>query len=508
MRPTSEGLPATPYITKFFTNKIESSKSEWGDYLLEVADLFVRFDGELLDRESLTECFSQISGRSPYALRDISNFRDEFGAYGTYLGLFHIQKEHDGWKIHLSQSAKRFLCGLEPDVEAFCRSQLALFQYPNGAGLVPGSSLVQSNVLCDTVREISNHVRINPLRLTCRLVVLLHENYGIPLDSVEIDFSTIFMLFNDSRINRTYSPKFEVLQLVLEDYVSSDPPDWAKEGRFLTKFKRNFHILERTGLFERNRSNSLKVSTHPMAFSYIKCLSQMDYNFCDFEKCYGLSDPSPLCKDVILSSAWGKYYDSLNLPTEQLAMLVGPNDSLFSFYECEPLKKLLDQVDQPFPALKEFHSNEIKAYSLSNKYSDPFLTLASHEKANREHARILALIASNLRAMGHKPFENTFIDLFVEVGHEGYIFEVKSSNQNNYLSQIRKAISQLYEYRYRSGKLHAHLCLVLQHKPSHNWVLDYLLSDREILVCWLVDNLRLECPPECYQELSRIGVIV
>ena len=28
------GLPANPIVKKFFSNKIESSRPEWGDYLL------------------------------------------------------------------------------------------------------------------------------------------------------------------------------------------------------------------------------------------------------------------------------------------------------------------------------------------------------------------------------------------------------------------------------------------------------------------------------------------
>ena len=120
-------LPAEPVVKKFFTNKIESSRPEWGDYLLEIADIFSMFDGEELDRELLADRFSAISGRSPYALRDVANFRDEFGAYGTYLGLFHIRNEAETWRIYLSKAAKHFLCSTEPDVEAFCRTQLALF---------------------------------------------------------------------------------------------------------------------------------------------------------------------------------------------------------------------------------------------------------------------------------------------------------------------------------------------------------------------------------------------
>jgi hypothetical protein len=34
------GLLSEPILKKFFVNKVESSRPEWGDYLLEIADIF------------------------------------------------------------------------------------------------------------------------------------------------------------------------------------------------------------------------------------------------------------------------------------------------------------------------------------------------------------------------------------------------------------------------------------------------------------------------------------
>lgn len=86
------GLLNEPIVKKFFVNKIESSNSAWGDYLLEVADVFSTFDGEDLDREAIKDRFISMSGRSTDFIRDASNYRDEFGAYGTYLGVFHFEE--------------------------------------------------------------------------------------------------------------------------------------------------------------------------------------------------------------------------------------------------------------------------------------------------------------------------------------------------------------------------------------------------------------------------------
>jgi hypothetical protein len=108
---------------------------------------------------------------------------------------------------------------------------------------------------------------------------------------------------------------------------------------------------------------------------------------------------------------------------------------------------------------------------------------------------------------GNKVFENVFIDLLAVIGVQDFIFEIKSNNSKNALSQIRKAIAQLYEYRYRSSKPEAILCIVLQQKPMQDWVIDYLVKDRDIMICWMVDDFRFECPPECFKRLSSAGIV-
>ena len=94
-------LTNTPIMNRFFSNKIESSRAEWGDYLLEIADVYSMFDGEDLDRNLIEDRFSSMSGRSPYAFRDFSNFRDEFGAYSCFLGVFHYKKIDGAWKLYI-----------------------------------------------------------------------------------------------------------------------------------------------------------------------------------------------------------------------------------------------------------------------------------------------------------------------------------------------------------------------------------------------------------------------
>jgi hypothetical protein len=87
------------------------------------------------------------------------------------------------------------------------------------------------------------------------------------------------------------------------------------------------------------------------------------------------------------------------------------------------------------------------------------------------------------------------------------MFEMKSGGEN-LLDQIRKGLSQLYEYRYRyQNEIAAgtSLCLVLPKEPSEMpWVLDYLCMDREISVCWF-DQGQLRYPDSCKVELERLN---
>lgn len=501
------GLPNTPIIKKFFSNKIESSRPEWGDYLLEIADIFSMFDGEELDRDLLADRFSTISGRSPYALRDVSNFRDEFGAYGTYLGLFHFKAVNGRWTILLSKSAKHFLCSTEPDVESFCRTQLAMFQYPNGAGAVLNRNLsAQANAKNDTIREIENNIRINPLRLLCRVVVSMHELNGIPLENIVIPYETIFMLFNDDTINYTFSPTLEAIRDALYAYAHGAVPTWVQQE--LTNFKRNFHIMARTGIFARSSARGLVLNAAGIqkAYSYAKAIAEMDYNFSAFEPCYTANDKDYAVTSVIKSPQWGEYYDALSLPMDVLSSLSDDVDIGNVDYYTPPIGTV-EIGEQSFPALNIFETNQIRTFTLSGNRQDPYETIIRREKANREHSRILSRLACLLRLNNHEVYENTFIDLYTSTDDLTFIFEVKSNNARNTLSQIRKAIAQLYEYRYRSRAGNAILCIVLQQKPTQAWVEDYLLHDRNILVCWLVDDVRLECPAECHDLLSSIGIV-
>lgn len=316
-------LPDTPVVKKFFSNKIESSRSDWYNHLIKIARIFNHFDGQKYDRDELLKHFNAISGRDVHAERDASNFRDEFGAYGNFLGIYHLENIGGEWKIVVSEAAKQFLCTEHPNAGAFCRTQLTLFQYPNGAGGVlnpAGTITVQNNILMDTMRELQNGIHVSMLRLVCRVVVSQVEVKGTPVNTVAIPYDTLFCIVNDDRVNKTFLPDLQLLNTVYTEY--SDVKDVNMDLSSLTNFKRNFHIFEKTGLFIRDKNLGLMVSqVNPsIAYDCIKTISNIDVHFESFDDCYENPDEEKV-KEIITSPAWARYYDSANLPKETLISL-------------------------------------------------------------------------------------------------------------------------------------------------------------------------------------------
>ena len=347
-------LPKEPVVKKFFTNKIESTRDDWYGYLVQIARIFYTLDGEEYNRDILMNKFATMSGRdATRAQRDSSNFRDEFGAYGTYLGVYHLEQRDGKWYVFVSDAAKKFLCCQNPNAAAFCRSQLSLFQYPNGAGAgisANGGQSVQGNIKADTLREIQNGIRLNPLRLICKIVVGEIEIKKKKFSDIAIPYSSIFCMVNDSRINQNYNPPVELVSSVFSEYCATgDNVEMNLEG--LTNYKRNFHILEKTGLFTRDSKFGLLLAQRNYAAAYecIKVIADMDVFFDGFENLYDAPDEDGV-RDVISSPKWGQYYDAARIPSEILTAL-GVEE------EDAPIKSFLSTADFSYSPSSPEQSN-------------------------------------------------------------------------------------------------------------------------------------------------------
>lgn len=107
------------------------------------------------------------------------------------------------------------------------------------------------------------------------------------------------------------------------------------------------------------------------------------------------------------------------------------------------------------------------------------------ERATNAHRTLVNLVADRIRSSGGIPKSNQFIDLATSL-EQDFIFEMKSTTAENVNAQIRKGISQLYEYRYLENKPNANLILVIENPLTHDesWMLDYMETDRNIHLVW------------------------
>lgn len=111
---------------------------------------------------------------------------------------------------------------------------------------------------------------------------------------------------------------------------------------------------------------------------------------------------------------------------------------------------------------------------------------AKLERASTKHEELVATAARLSRDAGFDVSKNAFVDLFASGSAGSYLFEMKSNNEHNTVSQVRRAISQLYEYQYQQSLETSRLVLALESQPEDHlsWIVDYLVHARNILPVW------------------------
>lgn len=129
------------------------------------------------------------------------------------------------------------------------------------------------------------------------------------------------------------------------------------------------------------------------------------------------------------------------------------------------------------------------------------------ERANTAHRNLVSDMRACLEGQGFRPEEGLLIDLLFRAGSRTVIFEMKSVHADNISKQVRSAVSQLYEYRYRHNMPDADLCIVLSAALCDCWLVDYLTNDREILVCWWSGG-RFECPASLETKMPWASPVI
>jgi hypothetical protein len=195
--------------------------------------------------------------------------------------------------------------------------------------------------------------------------------------------------------------------------------------------------------------------------------------------------------DLVEDSMLRRRLSSVISWLEQLRVIEKRGDRFF--LSIDNINKTIEilnfnDIDEPvLPAtgtLQEYQTVEGRISSASEivtVYKDQ----ARLERANKAHRTLVNLVAKRIREAGGIPKSNQFIDLATTLERD-FIFEMKSTAAGNVNSQIRKGISQLYEYRYLENTPKANLILVIENPLAKDeaWMLDYMETDRDIHLIW------------------------
>ncbi|WP_432742836.1 hypothetical protein ABXJ76_18720 [Methylobacter sp. G7] len=512
-------------IVDLFSHKIHSSGDEWPEKLAEIAAIFNEFNGQLFNRNTIEERLQRISPRASYLAKDaaskprtaggrldVSKFRDEISAYPAYLGLYYLEASSVGWIVRITETTKRFLIREEPDVASFLRLQLPLFQYPSAMGAAYKSHStklrIQANSRDRTLNFVKQGIHFSPVRTIA--VALQADAYlrGISVLSASVSYNEIFGLANCPLINKRALPSISDTAVALDDIRNNrlGYPD-RYESRFHTlKHTEIFllgqgHVRLRSGVNEADRNQLIR---------QLEAIASISAEFKGFDNCADEKD----LREVIASGEWGQYFDGVRMLPSHTVEALTKDTAMETAMPVEPAIEGETSVI-PFPVAEIYPFRPRtgvlptpKPYDRRKELADPELTKIKRQRRNLAHKELIDMMESWLRRLGASPQENEHIDLFAKIPGDGsFIFEMKSGGES-LLEQIRKGLSQLYEYRYRYRSIindqHVSLCLVLPENPnSIPWITDYLCSDREINICWFdSDDGALKWPILCDDRMA------
>jgi hypothetical protein len=173
-----------------------------------------------------------------------------------------------------------------------------------------------------------------------------------------------------------------------------------------------------------------------------------------------------------------------------------------------PLVRYESNEEPIFPNRYDLKEYQEQAQRVASKQEaiEYYVDRAKRERASTSHETLVSLMAERLRQRGAIPKANRYVDLSARLDAEDYLFEMKSTTEDNPHSQIRRGLSQLYEYRYIQNVEKAKLVLVIENplpKKNH-WMEDYLINDRSVLLVWDGDG-KFHCPPSIRKQLEFLS---
>lgn len=184
------------------------------------------------------------------------------------------------------------------------------------------------------------------------------------------------------------------------------------------------------------------------------------------------------------------------------------NLALRSLPAAVPIINFTADEEPLFPARCELREYEARAreFRRRNQTMTVLIDQARRERAEHSHQMLTDLVAARLRAANAIPKANRYIDLAAKVSGENFLFEMKSTTETNVQAQVRRGLSQLYEYRYLQKIEQAKLVLVIENPLPRplSWIETYLRTDRSVLLVW-DGNSRLYCSDEVRRELPFLS---
>lgn len=191
-----------------------------------------------------------------------------------------------------------------------------------------------------------------------------------------------------------------------------------------------------------------------------------------------------------------------------LAKMAGRRCVLDRLPAAVPLVRYESDEEPIFPNRYDLKEYQEQAQRVASKQEaiEYYVDRAKRERASTSHETLVSLMAERLRQRGAVPKANRYVDLSARLDEEDYLFEMKSTTEDNPHSQIRRGLSQLYEYRYIQNVEKAKLVLVIENplpKKNH-WMEDYLINDRGVLLVWDGDG-KFHCPPSIRKQLEFLS---
>lgn len=478
-------------ITDLFSHKIHSSLTDWQEKLIDIASIFNEFDGQPFDRDTIEKKFQEISPRVSGISRDPSKFRDEISAYPTYLGLYRIESINDKWHIFTSNTTKKLLINDEPNVPLFLLLQLILFQYPNGMGAVykgHKSVRLQTNAAQRTLSFIEKNIHFSPLRMIFKALTAKALYLENDLFNIHLSFDEVFLLANDPRTNQVCSPSIDSIIEVLDDFNNKKvfPP---------SHFENRFHLLKHLDIFILDKSyikirKPLNQDDQENITNLINTTNNITNQFNNFDNINSIEE---LTKEIRKGS-WGLYFDGIKKINYDFIDQIKHYDKSQAVASINTIdvvnlksEKIYDLSLINFTSKKTFHDNN-KIRPIAD--FDLEAMAIKRQKANLWHRITLEKLYNFFKEKNILSLENEHIDLYTKLDKNlNFIFEIKSITEENLLSQTRKAMSQLYEYRFRYKKIlgeeEVHLCIVYQKEPKTiSWLQEYICTDRNIGILW------------------------